>query len=87
MKVSNNYVLKKVADSYIVVALGGSSVDLNTIITLNETGAFIWEQLKNDTSVEAIISAMVKEYDVSKEIAQADVVKFVEKMTEAGLME
>ena len=38
MKVNGNYVLKKVADSYIVVALGGDIVDLNTIISLNDNG-------------------------------------------------
>ena len=86
MKVNGNYVLKKVADSYIVVALGGDVVDLNTIISLNDTGAFIWKQLENDTTKETIVSAMLDEYEVTEEQAQNDVDAFIEKMTEAGLL-
>lgn len=86
MKVNSNYVLKSVADSYIVVALGGDMVDLNTIITLNETGAFIWKQLESDTTVDAIVSEMLKEYDVASDKAYADVESFIAKITEAGLM-
>ena len=86
MKVNGNYVLKKVADSYIVVALGGDVVDLNTIISLNDTGAFIWKQLENDTTKETIVSAMLDENEVTEEQAQNDVDAFIEKMTEAGLL-
>jgi hypothetical protein len=86
MKVNGNYVLKKVADSYIVVALGGDIVDLNTIISLNDTGAFIWKQLENETDKEAVVSALLAEYDVTKEQAEKDVDAFIQKMTEAGLL-
>lgn len=86
MKVNENYVLKKVADSHIVVALGGDIVNLNTIISLNDTGAFIWKQLENETTKEAVVSALLAEYDVTKEQAEKDVDSFIEKMTEAGLL-
>lgn len=86
MKVNGNYVLKKVADSYIVVALGGDIVDLNTIISLNDTGAFIWKQLENETDKEAVVSALLAEYDVTNEQAEKDVDAFIQKMTEAGLL-
>ena len=86
MKVNGNYVLKKVADSYIVVALGGDIVDLNTIISLNDTGAFIWKQLENETEKEAVVAALLAEYDVTKEQAECDVENFIAKMTEAGLL-
>lgn len=86
MKVNGNYVLKKVADSYIVVALGGDIVDLNTIISLNDTGAFIWKQLENETDKEAVVSALLAEYDVTNEQAEKDVDSFIQKMTEAGLL-
>lgn len=86
MKVNGNYVLKKVADSYIVIALGGDLVDLNTIISLNDTGAFIWKQLENETEKEAVVAALLGEYDVTKEQAEKDVDSFIAKMTEAGLL-
>ncbi len=87
MKIKSNYVLKKVADSYVVISLGGSRVDLNTIITLNETGAFIWEQIKNGADKDTVVDAILAEYDVGREKAEADVDAFCEKISAAGLVE
>lgn len=86
MKIKDNYVLTKVVDSYIAVPVGSGNVDLNTIISLNETGAFIWNLMKEDIEKEAVIEAMLNEYDVSREQAEADVDKFIFQVKEADLL-
>ena len=43
MKIKSDFLLKKVADSYVVVPVGKATVSFNGMITLNETGAFLWE--------------------------------------------
>ncbi len=86
MKIKDNYVLTKVVDSYIAVPVGSGNVDLNTIISLNETGAFIWNLMKEDIEKEAVIEAMLNEYDVSREQAEADVDKFISQVKEADLL-
>lgn len=45
MKVREGFVLRKVADQYVVVAIGPASRILNGMIKLNETGAFCWDYL------------------------------------------
>lgn len=86
MKIKDNYVLTKVVDSYIAVPVGSGNVDLNTIISLNETGAFIWNLMKEDIEKEAVIEAMLNEYDVNREQAEADVDKFISQIKEADLL-
>lgn len=86
MNIKDNYVLTKVVDSYIAVPVGSGNVDLNTIISLNETGAFIWNLMKEDIEKEAVIEAMLNEYDVSREQAEADVDKFISQVKEADLL-
>ena len=86
MKIKDNYVLTKVVDSYIAVPVGSGNVDLNTIISLNETGAFIWNLMKEDIEKKAVIEAMLNEYDVNREQAEADVDKFISQIKEADLL-
>lgn len=86
MKTKDNYLLKTVADSNIVIPLGGENVDFNTVITLNDTGAFLWKQLENDTDRDALVAALLGEYEVSKEKAETDVDAFLAKLADADLL-
>jgi hypothetical protein len=48
MKAKNGFVLRKVADNYIIVAAGRTSLDFSKVINLNETGAFLWNLLEKE---------------------------------------
>ena len=86
MKVKEGYLLREVAGNYIIVAIGDEAVDFDGIITVNELGAFIWKILENDAETEEIVAKILEEYDVSKEIAEADVNRFIEKLRKAELL-
>ncbi len=77
MKIADGFVLKKVADSYVVVPVGSNVVDFTSMITINETGEFIWQQLLQDTDIDAIVDAMCAEYEVDRATAENDVAAFV----------
>lgn len=88
MKIKDNFLLKKVAGKTIVVPVGKATLDFNAIITLNETGAFLFAKLQEkDMSEEDLVAALTAEYDVSTEIAAADIKKFVNSIIEAGISE
>lgn len=48
MKIKDDFVLRKVADSYVVVPVNSLTLDFNGVINLNETGAFLFEQLQKE---------------------------------------
>ena len=52
MKLKEGFMLKEVAGSYIVIPVG--QVDFTAMITVNETGAFLWEQLMDGSGVEEL---------------------------------
>ena len=54
--------------------------DMNSVYTLNETGAFIWEQIDGKKTIENIIGLVTKEYDIDEETASKDVLDFVSNM-------
>ena len=87
MKIKNNFLLRNVADSYVVVPVGKMSLDFNGIITLNETGAFLFELLQKGCEREDLIAKLLDEYEVSAEKASADVDKFLEKVKESDVLE
>ena len=54
---------------------------MNSVYTLNETGAFIWEQIDGKRSVEDIITLLTEEYDINKQKAESDVFNFIDDMS------
>lgn len=53
---------------------------MHSVYTLNETGAFIWEQIDGKRSVEEIISMLTSEYNIDSESGEKDVFEFIENM-------
>ena len=87
MKVKENFMLRKVADSYVVVPVGKLTLDFNGIINLNETGAFLFELLQKGAEREDLIEKMLEEYEVSPEKAASDIDIFIQKVKEADVLE
>ena len=87
MKIKDNFILRKVADSYVVVPVGRLTLDFNGIITLNETGAFLFELLQKGADREELIDRLLAEYDVTPERAAADVDVFIEKVKASDVLE
>ena len=86
MKIKDGFVLRKVAGNYIAVATGEEAVNFNAMVTTNETGAFLWEKLKNETTEEELLKVLLSEYDVDEETAKADISEFLEKLREGKLL-
>lgn len=87
MKIKGDFMLRQVAKTWVVMPLGQSTLDLNGILTLNESGALLWKALERGGDREAMARALTGEYDVSPERAMADVDRFLGKLAEAGVLE
>lgn len=87
MKIKKGFMLRKVGKQNVVVALGKASLSFNGIIKLNDTGAFLWGQLSEDKTQDALVNALLTEYDVTPEKAAQDVAQFVETLQKAALLE
>lgn len=85
MKIKDGYLLRQVAGQTVVLSMG-EDMDLNTMITLNETGAFLWEHLQEEADVDQLVSALLKEYDVDEATARACVISFVGKLEKHGFL-
>jgi len=79
---SHSVVTRKTGDEYIIVPVTGNIADMDSIFILNETGAFIWEMIDGEKSVEEIIRLVVEEFDIDRETATNDVLGFLNSMKE-----
>jgi len=77
---SKSIVTTKTGNEYVLVPVANNIADMNSVYTLNETGAFIWEHINGENSLEDIIIEMTKEYDVDYETASNDVFTFIDEM-------
>ena len=81
MKLKNGFVLRDVAGQTVVLP-AGDDLDLNLMITLNETGKFLWTLLENDRTEQQLVQALLNEYDVDEQVATHAVADFIVKLKE-----
>ena len=86
MKIKDGYILRSVAGSNIVVAVGEESRKFNKLIKLNNSAAFIFKQLEEDVTEDEIVEKMLSEYDVAEETAREDARALIATLREAGLI-
>ena len=87
MKINPNFVLRQLADTWVVLSLADSTVDFNGMITLNESGVLLWNVLQQGADVNALVNALLAEYFVSEEQALIDVEEFVQKLRKIGCLD
>ena len=78
---SPSIVTRKTGSEYVLVPVTNNIADMNSVYTLNETGAFIWEQIDGKKSVAEIIEAVISEYEISPEEAERDMMEFIENLS------
>ena len=87
MKIKDSFIINQIGDEYIVVPTDDSVTDFGAMISLNETGAFLWENLKNETSIESLCKKVTKEFNIDEKTAMNDTLEFIEILKEKNLLE
>ena len=87
MKIREGFLLRNVAGNNVVVPIGQATLDFNGMMSLNETGAFIFSKMLDGTTKEQLIEDLISEYEVERKIAQKDVDDFIKKVEGECLLE
>ena len=86
MQIKKGFKLRRIDDLYVVIA-GAAARDFHGMITLNESGAFLWEKLTCATTAEELVDALCAEYEIERERAKADVDQFLKIAREQDLLD
>jgi hypothetical protein len=79
-----DFVHRRIADEVILVPISRNFGDLESIFTLNEIGARIWDLLDGERSVGDVVAVIVGEYAVDPEVATRDVSEFLDELERIG---
>lgn len=89
MKLSEGYLVKEIAGSYVLLPVGQNVVDYQHILHVNETGYFIVSQLKTEITYDNLLERLAVAYEADaedKEVLKADLDAFLEKLREKKLL-
>lgn len=87
MKLNDGFILRQVADTWVVLPIGEAMVNFNGMLTLNETGALLWQALEQGGGREELADALTKEYAVTRGEALTDVDSFLKKLEAVGCLD
>lgn len=88
MRINPRYKVRNVADENIVLVQGRNPGDMTTVIALNETSLFLWNQLQgSDFEISDICKLLVDRYEVDATTAEADAEKWVATLKEHNILD
>ena len=86
MRIKDGFVLKEIAGVNVVVPIASQMVSFKAIISLNESGAFLWKQLETEKTEAELLKAFLSEYDIDEATAKNDIAEFLANMKKADLL-
>lgn len=81
-KKSDSIVFRKIADEFILVPIRKSAADLDSIYTLNEVAAKIWEAIDGNKSLYDIKLMILDEYEVDENKVEEDIKELILQLEE-----
>lgn len=79
---NDEIVSRRIVDELILVPIRKNVADMETLFTLNDVGARVYELIDGKRKVSDIIDAIVAEFDVTSDEASSDVREFLEQLIE-----
>ena len=86
IKIRDGYSLRNVLDVYIVMTTGREAYKPNCIMSTNETGAFLWEFLKDGCDTAVLTDKMTEAFEVDAETAERDINLFLAQLRSQELL-
>ena len=86
MNVRKQLVKRTIAGDVILVPVGDASLELEGLLTLNETGERMWDLLLQCDTEEALVQHMLEEYEVDEATLRTDVREFLAQLRQLEIL-
>ncbi len=82
MKIKEGFVIKKLGTGHVVVTVGEATKEFNGMISLNSSGAFLWQNILDGAdSREKLVRVMLEQYEgLDEKTAETDLDAFLDKV-------
>lgn len=89
MKVKNGFNLREVCGEHIIVAEGDENIDFSNIISMNESSAYLWEEVQKmgTFTVDNLVELICNQYEIDETTARKDAIALAAQWGTAGIIE
>ena len=78
MKLKMDFILRDIVGETVLVPINESTSSFNGLITVNELGKFIWENIESSNDEDELLQRILDEYEVDKDVAKDDLNEFLD---------
>ena len=86
MKLKKEFILREIVGEAVLVPIGNSVSRFNGLITVNEMGKFIWENIEVAKDEDELLEKILDEYDVERDVAKKDLDEFLQKLKDIDVL-
>ena len=86
MRANDQFILRTIAGEHLLIPVGEAAISVKGMIALSESGALIYEKLRDGCSKEELITVLTSEYEVSEEEVLRDVEAFLDQMRQLNML-
>ncbi len=87
MKRIKEYIKRNIAGEIVLVPAGETAGEFNGMITLTESGEFIWDHIEETRDFNHLLELILAEYEVDRATAAQDASAFIMQMLQAGMIQ
>ncbi|MGN0357768.1 MAG: PqqD family protein [Blautia sp.] len=87
MRIKYEFSVREIAGDYVLVPLGEAAIKLSGMITTNDVGVFIVEQLQTDISKQELLEKVLDEFEIDSKHASDDIDEFISHLNRLDLLE
>ena len=86
MKIKKEFILREIVGDIVLFPINKSTSKFDGLITMNEIGKFIWENIESAKDEEELLQRILDEYEVERDVAKADLDEFLGKLKEIDII-
>ncbi len=84
IKTRKGFIIRKISEAYMILAIGSAGEQFRDILQTNETGSFYWSQLEKGTTIDAMVKASTERFDdLDEKTAREDILEFLDNVRDA----
>ena len=86
MKFKKEFMLREIVGETVLIPTGETAAHFNGLISVNELGRFIWDNYEKAKDEDELLSFILDEYEVERDVAKADLDEFLQILRDAEII-
>ena len=86
MEFKKEFMMREIVGETVLIPKGDTATEFNGLISVNELGRFIWENIENAENEEELLKFILDEYEVERDVAKADLEEFLQVLKDAEII-